>query len=215
MELIGRISDLVNDWKYLIRQDGVMSVLPIMESEITHLPYRHLRFVVFARVLSLPIPILRFKIKPEIRPFELSDLEQVKNINRPSEANFCGQRIAHGHNGLVAIYQGQLIGYAWGCQEVNPDLDSVYGKLEPGDVLCTDVYTAPAFRGNGVQTALTSARFQLFRDMGYKRAVCYIRQNNAPSMAVWQRKFDSLIIGYVDYIRIGLWRWIRHYHNNC
>jgi GNAT superfamily N-acetyltransferase len=119
--------------------------------------------------------------------------------------------MALGHKGLVAIHQGQLAGYAWGCTVVNPKLERVHLKLEPDDVFCMDVYTAPVFRGQGVQTALTLARFRMFRDMGCKRAICNIERKNAPSLSVWQKKFGSLTLGRIDYIRIGTWHRVRYY----
>ena len=77
-------------------------------------------------------------------------------------------------------------------------------------MLCADVYTNPAFRGQGVQTALTLARFRLFRDLGYHRAISYIEVCNAPSLAVWQRKLGSVTIGQIDFLRVGLWRRVRY-----
>lgn len=76
-------------------------------------------------------------------------------------------------------------------------------------MICVDAYRAPAFRGRGVQTALTLARFRLFRDLGYRREVTYIEQRNDPSLAVW-RKAGSQVVGHVDYIRIGPWRRLRY-----
>ena len=62
-----------------------------------------------------------------------------------------------------------------------------------------------------VQTALTLARFRMFHELGYRRAVCYIEEKNAPSLAVWQRKFAGQTIGRIDFIRLGLWYRVRDY----
>jgi RimJ/RimL family protein N-acetyltransferase len=119
------------------------------------------------------------------------------------------RRLAHGHKGLIALHKGEPTGYAWGCSKIERALERVYPELEPGDVFCVDAYTAPAFRGQGVHTALTLARFRLFRTMGYRRAVSYIEVNNYPSLAVW-RKFGGEIIGYIDLKRIGSWRRVQY-----
>jgi L-amino acid N-acyltransferase YncA len=81
--------------------------------------------------------------------------------------------------------------------------------LRPGDVLCTDAYTAPAYRGQGIQTALMLARMRLFGDLGYKRMLACIIENNYPSLAVW-RKVDSQVVQKGDFKRIGPWRRVRY-----
>jgi GNAT superfamily N-acetyltransferase len=187
--------------------------MPVFLSEMAHLPYRRMRLLVVARSLIQPIPDYQPKIAIEIRPFEEADLRLVRQINRPSECNECARRIASGHIGLAALHQGQLIGYAWGCTVVDPELEGVQVKLVPGDVLCMDVYTAPAYRGLGVQTALTLRRFQMFRDLGFTRAICTIERNNTPSLVVWQRKLGSVTTGRIDYFRIGPWYRVRYHQS--
>jgi GNAT superfamily N-acetyltransferase len=204
-----RLAELVEDWQYLIQRDGMKSGLLVIRLELATLPYRHLSFHVVARSLTEPLPNFQPKIALELRPFQQADVGLVREIDRPSEARLCAQRLAHGHKGLLALNQGQPVGYAWGCTEVNPALERVHLTLEPGDVLCTDVYTAPSFRGQGVQTALTLARFRMFRDLGYRRAVCYIERRNGPSLAVWQRKLRGQTVGQVDFLRLGAWYHVR------
>ena len=82
-------------------------------------------------------------------------------------------------------------------------------KLDPGDVLCTDASTASAYRGQGVQTALTLARLRLFRDLGYRRALATIEVRNHLSLAVW-RKVGAQAIGRMTFFRIGPWRRVRY-----
>lgn len=203
MNLTSRLAELMEDWKVMIGRDGVRLALPNIGQEIARLPYRHLRFLVLARLLSEPFPDLQPRIPLVIRLFEQGDLKQVRTINCPSEARQCARRLELGHKGLVALYQSQLAGYAWGCDEVNPELERVHIDLEPGDMLCNDMFTNPTYRGQGVHTALSLARFKLFRDFGFRRAICYIEVNNVPSLSVWQRKLGSLTVGYIDFIRIG------------
>jgi RimJ/RimL family protein N-acetyltransferase len=156
-----------------------------------------------------PLPDLEPKIALEIRPIELVDLEWVRQINRPSEARALARRLACGQKGLIALFQRQPVGYAWGCAEVDPALERVQLMLRPGDALYVDAYTAPAFRGRGIQTALLLTRLRLFRDLGYRRVVAYIEKRNAPSLAVW-RKVGSQEIGQIDFLRIGPWRCTRY-----
>lgn len=210
MQKLHRIAEFLEDWKFLVHRDGFRPALSSIAKDLSILPYRHLRFLILERSLSMPLPDLPAKIDLEIRPFEKDDLEVVKKMDRPSEARLCAKRLVRGHKGLIALHEGQPVGYAWGCTEVDPSLERVQLKLEPGDVLCADVYTLPAFRGKGIQTSLTIARFRLFCDLGCRRAVTYIEMRNAPSLAVWQRKMGSLTTGQVDFVRLGFWYRVKY-----
>ena len=209
MRWISRLAELFEDWSYLIKRDGWQSALPAVGRELVRLPYRHVKLAVVACSLLDPLPDLQSKILLEIREFKPTDLELVRHINCPSEARLCARRLAYGHKGLVALHKGEPAGYAWGCSEIEPTLERMQVELNSGDVLCVDACTAPVFRGQGVQTALTLARFRVFRDLGYRRAIAYIGTRNFASLATWQRKMGGEVVGYVDFRRIGPWRWVR------
>ena len=205
MDPLNRIRELLEDWKHLTRRDGVKSALPIIGLEISQLPYRHLRFIILARSLTELLPQFPPRVALDIFPFQQPHLELVRAIHRPSEEHLCKKRLTRGQFGLIAYHQERPAGYAWACHPIDWDLERVRFHLEPDDILCTDVYTAPELRGKGVQTALTEARLQEFRDQGFRRAICYIEVNNQPSLAVWKRKFNARIVGKIEFLRIGSW----------
>ena len=209
MRLTNRLAELIEDWDYLIDQDGLWRALPTISQEIARLPYRHLKFFIFQRSLSEALPVIPSKIDIKIRPFKQSDLQLVKEMVRPSEVKQNQRHLESGHKGLIAIYKDQPVGYAWGCADINPEIEKVPIHLEPGDVLFTDVFTNPPFRGKGVQTALSLARFEMFRELEFSRAICYIEIHNAPSLAVWQRKLGVQKTGSIDFLRIGPWYKVR------
>jgi len=196
---------LIEDWNYLVQRDGWKSALPVVGQEIVTLPYRRLQFVIVARSLLEPLPDLQPKIALEIREFKHADVELVRQIHRPSEARALARRLAHGHVGFLALYEGQPVGYAWACTQIDPALERVHLALEPDDVFLTDAYTVPAYRGQGVQKALKSVRLQRFRDLGYHRALAIIEACNYPSLASWQ-KVGAQAIGRMTFLRIGPWR---------
>jgi len=206
---ISRLNELIQDWDYAIRHDGWRTALPAIGKELLRLPFWHTKFLVVDRSLLEPLPDLQPQIALEIRGFEPSDLDLVRQIDRPSEASLCARRLSHGHIGFLALHKGQPAGHAWASDKVEPTLERVHLKLKPGDMICVDAYTAPNFRGKGVQTALVLARFRLFCDLGYQRAVTYIEKRNYPSLAVW-RKVGSQVVGQVDFLRIGPWRRVRY-----
>jgi GNAT superfamily N-acetyltransferase len=207
---ITRLAEFWEDWKYLIWRDGARSALPAIGLEVAQLPYRRTSLLLLARSLLEPLPDLQPKTTLDVRPFTQTDLDLVREIDRPSEARLCARRLERGYVGLLALHENHPAGHAWACIKMDPRLERVHPRLEPGDVLCADVYTNPAFRGQGVQTALTLARFRLFRDLGYRRAISYIETRNAPSLAVWQRKLGSVTIGQIDFLRVGLWHRVRY-----
>ena len=214
MNPLNRLGELLEDWKFLLRRDGVRNAAPVIGIELIRLPYRRLRFVILARDLSDPLPVFQPKIPLEIRPFEPTDLKFAQTIDRPSEARLCQRRLERGQAGFVAITDGQIAGYAWGCIQMDPQLERVTFDLLPGDFLCTDVFTVPAWRGRGNQTALTLARLEHFKALGYQRAICYIEQHNAPSLAVWQRKLESTTLGWIDFTRAGSHYQVRYQWSN-
>jgi GNAT superfamily N-acetyltransferase len=205
MNPVKRLAELIEDWQYLAKRDGLKSAIPVVAVDIIQLPYRHLNFEIFARALNEPLPELMSKMPYLIRPFKRDDLKLIYQINRPSEAKLCAHRLAKGHWGVIAIDHVQAIGYAWACVEVDDLVERVPIKLESGDVLFNDAFTSPAHRGQGVQTALTIERLRLVKERGYKRAICYIDINNLPSIHVWKKKLNSSIIGSIDFTRFGAW----------
>jgi GNAT superfamily N-acetyltransferase len=210
MQFINRLVELIEDWNYLIRRDGMRSSFHTIGQEISSLPYKHRKLLVITYPLLEPFLDYQPTIALNIRPFVHSDLEIVRDMHRPSETKQCARRLTNGHIGLIALSHGQPVGYAWGCVEVDPKLERVKLTLEPGDIYCAYAYTTPCFRGYGVHTALTQERLKIFRERGYKRAISVIDINNAPSLSVWQRKFSSLSSGQIDLIRIGPWYQVRY-----
>lgn len=203
MRTFHRLTEFLIDWKYLFQRDGIRPTLPKIYRELSQLPYRHLSFQILTRSLVEPFPDYQPKLSIDIVRFQQSHLDLVKEIYRPSEAQLCVQRLERGQVGLIALHYDRPAGYAWGCTAGDLDLERVKLQLKPNQILCTDVYTVPELRRKGIQTALTLARFQAFRDLGFQQAVCYIENNNQPSLAVWKRKFNAEQTGSVDFQRIG------------
>jgi GNAT superfamily N-acetyltransferase len=205
MDWVNRMAELVEDWNFLYHRDGARATLSAILTDLARLPYRRLNFLVFARSLLEPLPDFQPKIPIDIRPFEAGDLKFVRELVLPSEAKLFEARLANNHTGLIGLSQGRPVGYAWGSPKIDPAIERFHTSLEEGDVLCVDAFTVPAFRGKGVQTALTLARCSLFCDLGYRRAIAYIEKHNHPSSSVWQ-KIGAQQIGEIVFERIGPWR---------
>ena len=199
---------MIEDWQHLVRRDGAQVTWPRILREIVALPYRHLEFVLVARSLLEPPPQFTPKAPVEIRPFTAEDLDFARQENLPSEARLCARRLELGHQGTVACIDDHVAGYGWIAADCQ--LERISLALEPGDILFTDAFTAPAFRGKGLQTAITLARLRLAKAQGYTRCIAYIEVHNAPSLAVWQRKMGAEIVDRIAFTRIGFWRKTTH-----
>jgi GNAT superfamily N-acetyltransferase len=203
-----RLADLAEDWKYYFKTETRGQAILNVGNELLRLPYRHFHFLIIARSLLEPFPRFTPGIPLTIRKFDPSDLARVTEIDRPSETGVFDRRLADGHIGVAAFSNQKLAGYAWGCKNVDPNIERIDLQLEPSDFLSGGAYTAPAYRRSGVQTSLTLEQFRIFRDLGYRRAICYIEASNLPSLKAWNT-LGGEVVGVADYFRFGLWRWVR------
>jgi GNAT superfamily N-acetyltransferase len=204
-----RLAELTEDWIYYYKIYPWRQSIPEIAKEVLQLPFRHIHYLVFARFLTKSLPEISVDSSIEIRKFEPRDVPEVAVINRPSEAKLCTKRLARGHLGVSAIHTDKLVGYAWACTNIDPVLERVRIALKPFEFLCTDSFTSLDYRGRGVQTLLTMERFRMLHELGYERAICFIKKDNLPSIAVW-KKLGGQIVGKIDFIRIGRWRYSRY-----
>ncbi|MEW6443897.1 MAG: GNAT family N-acetyltransferase [bacterium] len=204
---IDRVTDLAADWRFVHLSRGWKPGLSWLGRQLAMLPYRQLRFFVLSRSLAEPMPEPAQKIALKVRPFAPGDLEWVRREIFPSEARLFQRRLERGHMGFVACHGERIVGYSWACTDTT--LERLELRLEPGDVLFTDSFTVPAFRGRGVQTMLSLERLCAFRERGYARAILYIEVHNTPSLAVW-RKLEAQVLARVRFRRVGCWRSTQH-----
>lgn len=209
MHWYARLAELIEDWRFLIRRDGWRSARRVIVQELVRLPYRQMDYLVLARVLTEPLPDLQPKIPLQVREITADDLNLLRQIDRPSEVKLCTRRLARGYDGYLALHEGRPAGHAWSTDQYDPALERVRTPLSPGDVMFADVYTAPAHRGQGVQTTLALVRLERYRTLGYRRAIVCIERQNHASLAVWRRKLGAQIVGEFVFSRVGPWRRVR------
>jgi GNAT superfamily N-acetyltransferase len=199
-----RIKELAIDWCHLVRREGLKSTYSNILKEILTLPYKHIKYIVFALPLLDSFPKVSPKAKISVRTFKMKDLDFVREEYLPSEANLCQRRLQIGHLGFLASIDGKPVGYTWLCTDVS--LERIKLNLSKGEILINDAFTTPEFRNLGVKTALAVEAIKKAYDLGYERLIVYIDEKNAPSINVWEKKFRAEIITQIDYIRIGIWR---------
>ncbi len=203
-----RLAELVEDWAFYSRTYSWSSSLLNVSRELLALPYRHIHYFMFERSLTDPLPVIKFDGSIMIRRFKPQDIPEVAEINRPSEARLCARRLDSGQVGLSAIYDNHLVGYAWACTSIEPNIERININLGPGDFLCNDDFTSPPFRGHGIQTSLIFERFRIFKENGFRKAICYIEIHNKPSQHAYE-KVGSRQVGEIDFFRVGSRRWVK------
>ncbi len=204
MYWIRRLHELWSDWVYMVGKEGWERGGKYFFRSLLRMPYRHLKFTLFARSLSEPIQANGERGLYEIRSFESADLDFVRKIHLPSEAKLCEKRLKAGHYGLVASLNENAVAYIWLCTD--DSLERLKLPMSPDDLLLTDLFTTSEFRGKGIGSELACASLRMAQDMRFKRVLVYILNNNGPSLALWQRKMGAKIIGEIDFKRWGFWR---------
>jgi GNAT superfamily N-acetyltransferase len=205
-----RLAELIEDWGFYFKVYPWPKSLITISKELMQLPFRHIHYKVYACSIVEPVPKVCFDDSFVLRRFAYQDVPEVAKINRPSEARLCAKHLNSGHIGFSVLHDGQLAGYAWAYTKHDSNIERLKIGLEPLDFLCNDAFTSLPFRGRGIQTSLVLARLNLFRELGYHRAICYIDRNNRTSIRVWE-KLGGICIGDISYIRIGTWRWKKHH----
>jgi ribosomal protein S18 acetylase RimI-like enzyme len=170
-----------------------------------------IEYIVFTRSLEGPLPSFEARLPITYRVAEPDDLSYLRDVILPSELEYFSKRLAHGRICILALYQENLIAYAWASDEVNLEIDNLELRLEPGDVYLDDFYTLPAYRRQGVYSALHLQELRYVQERGFKRAVAIVAVDNIPPQKLMKK------IGYQEADRLSFRRILfkrdYHYHN--
>lgn len=188
------------DWRLVLRRDGWKSLLSKVWLDARKLPCRRLEYFLMAVPLDQPLPDLPCQNNVEVRPFLPSDLDFVRNENLPSEARMCVRRLAAGQEGLTALLDGELAGYAWLCRD--DSLARIDLPMGSDEIMFTDAFTAPRFTGRGVNTRVALASLRRAKDLHLRRLIAYIRTDNLPSQAVWLGKMNGRVFAKLEFERV-------------
>jgi GNAT superfamily N-acetyltransferase len=190
----------VIDWGFLARRAGWRPLIFKVRDVVRTLPRRRLRYIVMGVALDSPFPVSAGLENIEVRPFIPSDLHFVRREHLPSEAAMCARRLAAGQEGLTAVLDGEPAGYAWLCR--NDALERVDLPMTSDEVMFTDAFTAPRFRGRGVNTSLALASLRWARELRYSRLIGYIEAGNGASLNVWLGKMGGRVFQRLEFERV-------------
>jgi hypothetical protein len=112
----------------------------------------------------------------------------------------CARRLAAGQEGLTALLDGEIAGYAWLCRD--DSLARVDLPVGPDEIMFTDAFTAPSLTDRGVNTCIALASLRRAKDLRLRRLIGYIRTDNLPSLAVWLGKMNGRVVAKLDFERV-------------
>jgi ribosomal protein S18 acetylase RimI-like enzyme len=164
---------------------------------IISLPHRHIEYAVFTRSLLEPLPVIESCLPVTLRLATKVDLQCFRGLVPPSEIRHFAHRLAHGRYCFVALDDENLAACCWATTQVELDVDNLKIRLQPGDVYGDDAYTVPAYRRQGIQTALLVYRLEYMRNLGCQRVVAIVEENNTASQQMVRR------LGYQEADRLS------------
>ena len=131
---------------------------------------------------------------------------------RDSKLHYFSRRLKHGRHCFIALDGVKLAAYCWATTQVDYDLDNIKIELKSGDVYLDDAFTLPAYRRRGIQKALHLHRLIQMRNLGCRRAVLIVDQNNIASQNL-MKKLGYQNVDKLSFRRI-LWRRTYRYHKS-
>jgi ribosomal protein S18 acetylase RimI-like enzyme len=203
MNGLAKLKGLIEDLGAWTRQAGWKGAVPWALRVLLSLPYCHTEYTVFVRSLHQPLPDVEPRLAVALRPAAEVDLERFRGLVPPSQLDYFRQRLAHGRHCFLALDGEHLAAYCWATERVEQDTDNLELHLQPGDVYGDDAYTVPAYRRQGIQSALLVYRLDYMRNLGYQRLVAIVAVDNKPSQGM-VRKLGYREAGHLSFRRI-LW----------
>ena len=117
---------------------------------------------------------------------------------------------AEGQECLTCWIDGGPVFYRW--DTTGPAYLPYLGRTflpRPGDLLISQVFTHPAYRGRGLLSASSAIAVPRARQRGATRVVALVAWWNGPPLHVARDKYGHTVAGTVGYWNIGRWR--RHF----
>ena len=205
------VKHLTYDWQEKIRREGRREAGRWLIKILAQLPYRHIEYIVFARSLLEPLPAATPRLPVTIRLATEADLVRFQGLVPPSEISYFGQRLTHGRLCFLALYGEQLAAFCWATTQVEPCVDNLELKLQPGAVYMDDAFTVSVYRRQGIIVALHSYCCEYLKALGCRRAILIVSEDNIASQQL-VRKLGYQEIDHLSFRRI-LWKRIYHYHS--
>ena len=165
-------------------------------------------YLVLVKDLHSPLPEVPAGESLRWTSFTEAQIDQVLAINPALSGAEVRRRLKEGQDCLLGWIGESLVHYRWDAtaSPYLPYLGKTLRYLQ-GDIFATDIFTHPAFRGQGIQTISSIMALHRARDSGLSRFITMPAWWNAPSLRVNLQKTGRSVAGTVGYWNAGLWRY--------
>lgn len=165
-------------------------------------------YLVYIKDLRLTLPDVPAHESLRWTGFAEAQIDRVLAINPALSEAEIRRRLKEGQECLLCWIGESLVHYRWDAtaSPYLPYLGKTLRFLE-GNIHATDIFTHPAFRGRGIQTASSITALHRARDLGLSRLITIVAWWNAPAMRVNLQKSGHSVVGTVGYWNAGLWRY--------
>jgi GNAT superfamily N-acetyltransferase len=170
------------------------------------LPGDTFEYRVFVISLDKDIPTPKPRLPVEIRLATETDLGLLKGLLPPSQLHELFHIHAHGRLIFLAFDGERPTGYCWATPQVEFTIDNLKMRLQPGDIYGGMAYTLPGYRRKGIQTTLQLFRMRYLKELGYKRIIAIVEDDNQASLIMHGKvgftEADRLIFKRIIWKRI-------------
>lgn len=201
---------LVCDFWYQVKQGDSRAFLKWMGKTTLSLAGNTIEYRVLTISLDKGIPAPKPHFPVEMRLATAADLGLLKGCVPPSQLQELRHIHAHGRFIFFAFDGEHPAGYCWVAPRVEFAIDNIEMRLLPGDIYAGMAYTLPGCRRQGIQTALQLFRMRYLKELGYKRIVCIVEEDNEASLALHEKigftEADKLIFRRIVWKRVFRYR---------
>jgi len=165
-------------------------------------------YLVYVKDLRLPLPEVPAHESLRWTGFTETQIDRVLAINPALSEAEIRRRLREGQECLLAWIGESLVHYRWDAtaSPYLPFLGKTFRLLQE-DILAPDIFTHPAFRGRGIQTASSIMALHRARDLGLSRFITMPAWWNVPSLRVNLQKTGRSVAGTVGFWNAGLCRY--------
>ena len=156
--------------------------------------------------LQEPAPIVQPVNGLILKQVQLGDLDLLTTMKTSSDTLWHKMLLERERFCAVALRDEQPVAYGWFTPKVDPRVERTYVPLSRDEIFIFDLFTRPAFRRQGIQSALLRHILELGQEKGYKRALSLIAVNNTPSLNLHEKLGFRTICRFTKIRVLG---WVR------
>lgn len=199
---IGDLRTLPHDAALAYRRGGPRDLWTTVAHPSLYCVCRHGHLLILAQ----PLDAIRQLAPPSgvrIAEATSSDWLALEELVTRRELNGFARRLAAGMMGLIAWRDSRPIGYTWIAKRLIPSFTPSLFELPPNAAYLFDLYVAPQERSGGIGSALSSARLEVARALGFEEGWRMVAPSNAASLRTAEKtgRNGIRVVGEVRYVK--------------